>query len=760
MVIGVQHGAPVIDGGVAPSRWLRVARAFTGALVIAYALSTILRPSRSSSAFFDGWVGNLGYGSCALLCVWRAVARRLQRWAWSAIALALVLFFLGNFFWTTVVQFWNPIPYPSISDVFFLLFYPVAYVGVGLLARDHVPRGSGGVWLDGMIAVCGVATIETVFVIERIAKVDTGNALTVATNLAYPIGDLVLLVMVVGLFAMRGWRPQPLWWTLGTGLVVFAGADTIYVLRVLSGTYITGTPLDSMWLIGTFLIANAAWQSPSSRPEDRVTPQPAIIPLAFTLTSLAIVFSDGQLFHISVFADLLATGTVMLAIARLARSYRQLRLLAVSQQQAVTDDLTNLGNRRLLRTRLAMLLAEPPRRTAMLIVDLDRFKEVNDAYGHPAGDELLAAVGARLTAALEPGDLIVRLGGDEFAVVLVDGSEAVATELGSKLTNALSQPFDAAGASVHITASIGVALAPDHATTPAELMRCADVALYQAKAHNGGWSLYSAAVDQSKDRLELIEDLRTAIADRALHLCYQPQVDLRTGNVRGVEALIRWPHPTRGMVPPDVFVPLAERARLMGPLTEFVLADALAQCAEWQRHGTSISVAVNLSTTNLLDEHLPNRIAEHLHDHCLAPAQLVVEITETTLMVDPEHARLVINELHSLGVGISVDDFGTGYSSMAYLRDLPVDELKLDRVFLDGIADNPAGRSAAIARSTLHLGHALGITVLAEGVEDAATLNLLRSWGYDAAQGYHLGRPVLPAELAFDQQASQTPEPV
>jgi diguanylate cyclase (GGDEF)-like protein len=389
----------------------------------------------------------------------------------------------------------------------------------------------------------------------------------------------------------------------------------------------------------------------------------------------------------------------------------------------------------------------------MLIVDLDRFKEVNDAYGHPAGDELLVAVGARLAEVLDPGDLIVRLGGDEFAVVLVDANEASATDVGNTITKALSEPFDAAGASVHISASIGLALAPDHARTPAELMRCADVALYQAKARRGGQSLYTAAVDQSKDRLELIEDLLVAMADRAFYLCYQPQIDLHTGAVRGVEALIRWPHPTRGLVPPDVFIPLAERARLMGPLTDLVLSIALAQCAEWQTRGTSISVAVNISTTNLLDEGLPHRIAEHLHEHRLTPAQLVVEITETTLMVDPEQARRVINELHSLGVRISVDDFGTGYSSMAYLRDLPVDELKLDRVFLDGIADHPTGRTAAIARSTLHLGHALGVTVLAEGVEDAATLDLLTSWGYDSAQGYYLGRPVVATELAFGSHA-------
>jgi diguanylate cyclase (GGDEF)-like protein len=559
--------------------------------------------------------------------------------------------------------------------------------------------------------------------------------------------------MVVGLFALRGWRPPRLWWTLGAGLVVFAAADTIYVLRVLSGTYITGTPLDSMWLIGTFLMATAAWQSPRTRVEDRVILQPAIIPLVFTLSSLAIVFSDGRVFHVSLFADILATGTVLLAIARQGRSYRQLRLLAVSQQQAVTDDLTGLGNRRLLRARLATVLADLPRRTAMLIVDLDRFKEVNDAYGHPAGDELLVAVGARLAEVLDPGDLIVRLGGDEFAVVLVDANEASATDVGNTITKALSEPFDAAGASVHISASIGLALAPDHARTPAELMRCADVALYQAKARRGGQSLYTAAVDQSKDRLELIEDLLVAMADRAFYLCYQPQIDLHTGAVRGVEALIRWPHPTRGLVPPDVFIPLAERARLMGPLTDLVLSIALAQCAEWQTRGTSISVAVNISTTNLLDEGLPHRIAEHLHEHRLTPAQLVVEITETTLMVDPEQARRVINELHSLGVRISVDDFGTGYSSMAYLRDLPVDELKLDRVFLDGIADHPTGRTAAIARSTLHLGHALGVTVLAEGVEDAATLDLLTSWGYDSAQGYYLGRPVVATELAFGSHA-------
>jgi len=299
----------------------------TGVIMIAFLASTVLRTSGTHSRFWDEWVGNLGYGGCTLLCAIRALTRREQRGAWAAIALSLAIFTVGSILWTTTVQFWDPVPYPSIADAFFLVFYPVAYLGVGLLARVAVPRASTAVWTDGLIAAFGVAALEAAIVIGSISSGNRGDAATVATNLVYPIGDLVLLMMVVGVFAILGWRPGPMWWALGVGLVVFAAADSVYVLRVSDGTYVTGEWLDGLWLVGGFLIASAAWVRARPPAPPRDGPASMVVPGLFLCTSLAIVLygSWGDLLPL---AGALAAVALLLALARMAQAHRQLGLLA------------------------------------------------------------------------------------------------------------------------------------------------------------------------------------------------------------------------------------------------------------------------------------------------------------------------------------------------------------------------------------------------------------------------------------------------
>ncbi|HEY5989039.1 MAG TPA: GGDEF domain-containing protein, partial [Streptosporangiaceae bacterium] len=346
----------------------------TGILAAIYFVSTVVRARNTTSSFYDGWIGNLGYGGCAMLCAWRAASDRRRRLAWAVIGLSLGLFSIGAVLWTTIVQFWNPVPYPSISDLFFLLFYPVAYVGVALLVRATTPRLSGTIWLDGLVAALGVAALESTVVIGHISNGSRGDFAAVATNLAYPIGDLVLVMMLIVVFATGGWRPGPLWWTLGAGFGIFALADTVYVVRVTSGTYVTGTPLDSLWLFGTFLIAIAAWLPREELRDLALRQQPVVVPALFLLSSLGIITVDAVWTSLLPLGVVLAILTLLIAIARLGHAYRQLRILADTKREARTDDLTGLANRRFFFETLQAHIEEGggAAHLAVLMVDLDR----------------------------------------------------------------------------------------------------------------------------------------------------------------------------------------------------------------------------------------------------------------------------------------------------------------------------------------------------------------------------------------------------
>jgi diguanylate cyclase (GGDEF)-like protein len=725
-------------------RGARILMAVTGGLVALYLASTILRSPGTSVPFFDVWVNNLGYAACALLCVWRAVARRPGRWAWAAFGGGLTFFTAGSVLYTAVVQHFNPVPYPSISDFSFLADYPLALLGVGLLVRQTVPNISRTIWVDGLIAAMGVAALEATLVLGPIIQLNSGDFSTVATNLAYPMGDLILISLVVGVFAVRRWRPGRLWWTLGIGLVVFAAGDSIYLLRVTSGTYVVGTPLDSLWAIAAFMIALSAWQGLRSRAENAtVIRAPNVVPVVFLLSSLGvIVYATGH--KVLPAGILLATITLVLAIGRTAYAFRELRALADSRREARTDDLTGLPNRRLFFERLAVCLdptaASKP--TALLMIDLDRFKEINDSLGHHVGDDVLRQLGPRLIAAVGSAGTVARLGGDEFGLVLsplVDA--AAATKVAERVRDALRRPFQLEGMSLRVDASIGIALAPDHGTTPEGLLQKADIAMFAAKRAHAPWQLYSSEHDQNaRDHLELMEDLRDALRRHEIVLHYQPILNLSTGTVVGAEALARWQHPSRGLLAPGVFLGLITDAGLMGPFTMDVLDQALAQQAQWSERGYELSVSVNVSAASLRDDDLPEKIGTLISARSVAPEKLTLEITEDCLIADPEQALLVLDRLRALGLDLSIDDFGTGFSSLTYLRRLPVTELKLDRTFLSGAPRDR--RAVAVIRSTVELAHSLGLRIVAEGIERLDALALVDELGCDAAQGYLLGMPV------------------
>jgi diguanylate cyclase (GGDEF)-like protein len=433
--------------------------------------------------------------------------------------------------------------------------------------------------------------------------------------------------------------------------------------------------------------------------------------------------------------------TVASASGQLRRQSRR------NAHQAMHDALTGLPNRVLLHDRIGQALRASDRGllpVALVLLDLDRFKEVNDTLGHHHGDALITQVGQRLRAAARDVDTVARLGGDEFAVLLpdVDGDTG-AMVAAERLRDALRAPFDVADLQLAVEASIGVAVYPSDASDADMLLQHADVAMYVAKRGHAGIVLYDAADDHhSTDRLQLLAELRTAIETDQLVLHYQPKLHLESGTVCGVEALVRWEHPRRGLVGPMEFVPMAERTGLIHPLTDRVLRGALAQAKVWQDAGQPMAVAVNVSTRSLLNLDFPDRVQALLAEYGVPAELLGLEITETTIMEDPQRALTVLTRLHDAGVRLSIDDFGTGYSSLAYLKQLPVHELKVDRSFVANMTSNE--RDRVIVHSTVALGRSLGLDVVAEGVEDPETRAALQELGCNLAQGFLFSRPVAP----------------
>jgi diguanylate cyclase (GGDEF)-like protein len=426
-----------------------------------------------------------------------------------------------------------------------------------------------------------------------------------------------------------------------------------------------------------------------------------------------------------------------LALATIPLAFRQRMLHTLSH----TDDLTGLPNRRALALEVEARLLEtdaPP--SALLVLDLDRFKEVNDSLGHEAGDRLLGLIGERLTGALRSGDLLVRLGGDEFAVHLRHSDAQRALAMARRLRAVTAGPLVVDGLSLELQLSIGISLSPDHGTDLGDLLRTADIAMYVAKSTRAGQHIYSADDDENDaTRLRTLQDLRVALDEGQLVLHYQPKVSLHTNTVHGVEALVRWNHPTRGMLYPGEFLDVAEQGGLMRALTRTVLTLALDQAALWQERGLPLTVAVNLSSRSLADFRLAGIVVTMLAERSLPGSALMLEVTEEFLLIDRDRARAILLQLRAAGVMIAVDDFGTGYSSLAYLRDLPIDELKLDQSFVIPMLDDT--RASALVASSIHLGHSMGLRIVAKGVETREVFDQLKAFDCDVAQGHFLARP-------------------
>ncbi|HEX4654765.1 MAG TPA: EAL domain-containing protein [Mycobacteriales bacterium] len=459
--------------------------------------------------------------------------------------------------------------------------------------------------------------------------------------------------------------------------------------------------------------------------------------------------------HAAFFAAACVGAIINWRLHERARDAEQ-ELAAQMRHQAHHDALTGLPNRTQLLEHAGGLLDRAENRQAsiaVLLIDLDRFKEINDVLGHASGDVLLAQVGPLMATAIRDGDVLARLGGDEFAAVLANADEDAACAVARRLLERLTQTIDIDGISLQVDGSIGIAVSHTGSGDDIDtLLRQADIAMYSAKRTRSGYAVYEEEQNTSTlERLSMLGELRHAIANDQIVLHYQPKLSLPGVELVGVEALARWQHPTRGLLSPAEFIPVAESTGLIVPLTLQVLRMALAQLASWRSDGGDFSVAVNLSPRCLAEPMLTQHVLDLLAEHNVPSRCLELEITEETLVLDPERALATLTALHTAGITISIDDFGTGYSSMAYLRRLPVSELKVDRSFVMGMLQQ--ADDEVLVRSLVELGHNLGLTVVAEGVEDQATLDALTKVGCDIAQGFHLGRPMTP--VAFEEWLSR-----
>ena len=725
-------------------------------LLVAYFVSLIVRPPGQSVRIVDSW----GVGAFELfasaLCLFRAVYSR-RRVVPLMLGIGILSWSIGDTVLAAESAGGGSPSVPSLADLFWLGFYPTIYVALVLLTRKHLNRTGATTWLDGAVAGLGAAALCACFAFNTILHSVGGSATTVATDLAYPIGDGLLLMLAVGGTAIIPGRKSPQWMLIAGAIAITAIGDTFNLFASSGSTSHLGAILNGIaWPCAILLISIAVWMRPlQSSPLVQSRTVGFLLPGLGALAGLSILVFD-TVHQVTPVAVGLATATLIAVGIRLAVSVRGLRILTETRRrQAITDELTGLGNRRQLFNLLDAFFADHAdpetvdRPLSLLYVDLDHFKEINDSFGHSAGDEVLRQLGPRLTSHLRATDALVRVGGDELAVLIMDTDSTYAATVAERLIAELEQPFVLDTLSVRVGASIGIASAPTDATDSTALLRCADLAMYRAKVGPSPVELYRRDIDDDGNRLRLVDELRDAILGGHLEVHFQPQVDLVTGTLSAMEALVRWPHPRLGLIPPLEFIPLAEEAGLMQSLTALVLERAVEQCAAWRAAGQMVTVSVNVSATNLLDSGFSQSVMAALARHDLAPASLILEITETTIIRDFDLCKIVIEQLRKLGLGVSIDDFGAGVTSLAYLGSLAASELKLDRSFLTRLATGDTERNLALVRATIALGHKLNMRVVAEGIEDLEALNLLASIGCDLAQGYFISEPMLAADLAL-----------
>jgi len=648
---------------------------------------------------------------------------------------------------------------------------------IWLLLRGRSPRWAPSTGWDGSVVALGATAIGIgAFELSlTFSRIDTGPT---AAELTWMLTETALFVAVLTSLAIAAPTPRPQLLGLTTGLTAITLADllglTLNGMPALlppvlggGGENVVDQLLGLLALGGYAALGLGATDLTSGRRADRRRRPGArsgslaggVVVACTVIVAAAVIDPRAPRFGAG-----LALACLGIALARTRRALREVQQAGRTDPRPRTDDLTGLANRRALSEALAgdrhpggdpdagwAGWAGWADEIALLLVDLDRFKDVNDGLGHEAGDRLLTEVGARLRTALRPTQLLARLGGDEFAVVLPAAGADQARRVAEGLLASLVEPFEIDGSRLHVQASIGMATCHPSRGEPTDLLRQADVAMYHAKATGTGIELYDAERDEGgPERLRRTDELRQALQRGDIEVHIQPQVDLRTGVITGAEALARWRHPEDGVLLPDSFLPLAEHTGLMRPVAAVVLDRALEACATWWAAGYPVPVSVNLGADDLRDPDLPGRVTDVLRRYSLPPDALRVEITEQALLTDPAAAAVVLARWRADGIAVAIDDFGTGYSSLSYLRELPIDEVKLDRAF---IADIRRPTTSTIVRHTVAMAHGLWARVVAEGIEDEATARIIADLGCDVGQGLYFGAAMTTSEFVSRLQA-------
>jgi diguanylate cyclase (GGDEF)-like protein len=701
---------------------------------------------------------------------------------WVVLGIGLALQTAGDWTWVLLERVFGVEPFPSLADVFYLGGMGMVVLAILWLARGRLPAGDRASLLDALIVAVGVAMLSWVFLMAPIVADETASFGEIAVALAYPVLDILLLGVLVRLVLAPGAQPASLRLIIGA-LVAFLLADYPYAILALSDGYATGNLVDAGWLIGSALWGAAALHPTMRRIAEPVDRSGADVFSAWRLVLLAsaslmgpavlvIQWLTGGVIDVPV----VAAGCVilfLLVILRLEGVVGALRTTLDERQvlerelerHALHDPLTGLANRVLFHDRLGAALSRREGSVAVMFLDLDDFKTVNDAYGHAAGDKVLRAVADALSGATRPEDTVARLGGDEFAVLLADSPDRYQASLvAGRLLGAVQVPVQLAGYQHAVGVSIGISLGGGGDASAEDLMREADIAMYVAKGRGKGtFTVFEPTEHQAVVRgIELRTDLDNAIRQKQFELHYQPILSLESGEVAGAEALVRWRHPTLGLLAPEEFIPLAEATGAILPLGQWILEEACRQAATWAAPGSPPApyVSVNLSAIQVSEPGFAAGLARILRSTGLPPRRLVLEVTETARL-DQEVASGTLHRTRAAGVRLAIDDFGTGYAALIQLARMPFDLVKIDRSFVATVAADP--RAESLVAGIVDLARRLGVEVVAEGIENGIQLARLRGAGCKYGQGFHFALPMLPDQLAAflaEHASAPTPQPL
>ncbi len=746
----------------------------------------VVAPEVRSTTWINDMIEMAVPGGLAGACLF--AARRHEgraRRGLYLLAASMASWALGQAIWNYYELGLNKeVPTPGVADVFYLAQVPLAVAAILVLPTSRMAlRPKLRTVLDGLIVAAAVLVCSWVIVLERIYQNRDTDVASMIVNLAYPIGDVAMIVMVLLVLSRAGkaWRPHLL--MIGIGMVAIAVADSTYAYLDATDRYGVNNVIDIGWVVGFQLIGLAALlDTPDDVAVEDVGIARTEVYLPFAALLAAVVVTTVQMVRegkVGTFIFTVGSLTLLLVLARQMSTLsdnRQLteRLLQTQRElqevvdglrtreedlthRAFHDPLTKLPNRALFRDRLEHALAlrrsesHPP---AVLFLDLDDFKRVNDHGGHAVGDELLIAVAERLRACVRPSDTLARFGGDEFAVLLEETDGLDPTSIAQRVVDALQAPFNLASGQLTVRASIGIAVSHPGAQTWEELLQGADVAMYSAKSHGKGrWELYEPEMHAAAaERQKMLADLGVATRMGEVAVQYQPVCELSSGDVVAVEALLRWAHPVHGLLRPDAFLEMAERSGIIHDLGRALFDQSTRQLREWQKRwpaNAPLSLVVNVSGEQLSRPSFVADVGAVIERAGIRPASLVIEVTEQSLAGEKEQAeKQVLEELRAIGVRISLANFGIGLSSLGHLSGFPIDMLKLPAQFVRDI-DSGDGDAAGLARAILRLGQSLALDTVAESVERESQAEQLLQLGCGYAQGYLFSEPLSAAEMTY-----------